>query len=345
MNGLLLGTNILKMSIISIVMLSFVLPVRADVIFFSCIEKDAFKNNFTTFERNDCFNAEGPIFIDMKKPLLLIKNNQINNMKFADTSQLCVNTPYIDLVIEVKKEFYNNLKEFSVANIKNKVAVFFDGDLINAASIYGTLEEGFTVASCLTYEKAAILMLNNGFNPNYEKTCIANQIDTTDLERKYDFKDDFSGRKDHHPSLLEYSEFWCLKDNTQVYKSPNGEIIATIRAMKIIEQYFNLKTKTFERDKDWIRIVYEEKLGWIKKDRAIPFFALLDTNLFLQKFFIFNEYRYQRQEKYKSAFPNYMIERLNSIRKSYIKEALSRFKNAKEFQKWYLDTFGRKCYF
>jgi hypothetical protein len=65
----------------------------------------------------------------------------------------------------------------------------------------------------------------------------------------------------------------------------------------------------------------------------------------LGTFFINNENEWQliheKKEYYWNNFTTAKREKIKSIRKLYIKEALSRFINENEFKKWYLNNFNK----
>jgi hypothetical protein len=297
-------------------------------------------NNVKVFEYDICYKGKSSVLVDMKnEPLLVIPDNQIANISLSYNS--CIDTSDVELKIDIREGFRDLLKRFTSEFVNKQAALFINGDLVSASRFFMPLEIGIRFG-CLSYEKAVAIIINSGFTPNYEETCVGGKTKMIDLTGKYKFKENYTQRKNFYSSSLNNSEFWYLKEETLIYDKPDGNIIARMPAKKIVEQHYNPESKEFEKKGDWLKIIYQGETDWIKLDNAIPLFSTLDTNLFLQQFFIYNEYRYEGSIVDKHMYSSYLINRLISIRKLYIAEALQRFKDEKEFKRWYIDTFGKE---
>ncbi|MEW6110415.1 MAG: hypothetical protein AB1632_14805 [Nitrospirota bacterium] len=335
--------KIFKRSILSslltiVLILFFEIGLTNGEITYRSVEPD---NNAKAFEINDFleFGHKSFIFVDMeKKPLLIIPDDQITNMSLS--YKTCVDISGVAVRIDINDVFSKKFDGFTANLFEKKIAIFINGDFIGAPTIREPLEESFAFGP-VSYEKAAAIIINSGFTPNYEETCVGGKTKIIDITKKYKFKENYAHKQNNYPSILNNSEFWYLKEETPIYDGPGGNIIMRMPAKKIVEQYYNPESKEFEKKGDWLKIIYQGEARWIKAVNIIPFFSILNTNLFLQKFFVYNEYRYEGSIEDKHMYSNYLIQRVRSIRKLYIEEARSRFKDENEFKRWYFDTFQK----
>ena len=333
--------NPLGVLLLAILFLSLEIGISNGKMIFRKSEIDnSMSENKKKFEYDTCYKDKRYALVDVQKePLLLIPNEQVANMRLS--YKTCVDLPHAVLEVNVREGFRNRLKVYTTKLVKQSVALFIDDEFISALTISAPLEKGFAFG-CLSYEKAASIIMNSGYTPNYEDTCVGGKTKIADLTTKYKFKEKFIGKRDYYPSVLNNSEFWYLQEEAPLHDRADGNVVARIPAKRIVEQYFNPQSYEFKSNGDWVKIIYHGELGWIKRSHAIPLFSLLDTNLFLQKFFIFNEYRYESSIEDKHMYSDYLLNRINTLRKLYFKEAHARFKDNNEFQKWYVDTFGKE---
>ena len=331
LNGLLLITLILFFEIG---------PAYGEIVFRKSEADKSSVNVKKAYDYDTCYKGKSTTFVDMqKKPLLIIPDNQLANISLS--YKTCIDTSNVILRIDLKKDFRRKSVKFATKYIGQSVALFINGDLVSAVTISTPFESGFSFG-CLSYEKAVAIVINSGFTPNYEETCVGGKTKMVNLIKKYKFKEDYTRKENGYPSTLKNSEFWYLKEETPMYDNPNGNINVSIPAKEIIEQYYDSKSEEFERKGNWLKVIYHGETGWIKRNHLIiTFFSLLDSNLFLQKFFPFSEYRYDEFIGNKNVYSDYLIKRAATVRKLYIEEALQRFKNKNEFKRWYFDTFNK----
>lgn len=296
-------------------------------------------NGLTAFEIDDFFGHRSSILIDMKKkPLFIIPDDQIVRMSMSYNT--CIDISSVAVRIDVNEIFSKRFEGFAAHLQGQQMAFFIAGDFVGAPTMMVPLEKSFAFGP-LTYEKAAAIIMNSGYRPNYEETCVGGKTKMIYLTKKYAFKKDYEHKRKFYPSILNNSEFWYLKEDTPIFDSPNGKIIAHMPAKEVIEQFYNTDSDEFERKGNWLKVIYRGETRWITDASVIPFFSVLDTNLFLQKFFVYGEYRYEGAIEDKRMYSDYLLKRIGSIRKVYIKEALSRFKDEKEFRRWYSDSFRK----
>lgn len=328
------------LSLIGLILLLEIRLANGEISFRSVEPDTSSANNEKSFEYDICYKGKTSVFVDMQKePLLIIPDNQIVNMRLY--YKTCIDISDVALTIDLKENFWDRFKRLAAKLFNQRAAIFINGEIVSAPRFSMPLERGFSFG-CLSYEKAVVVIINSEFTPNYEETCVGGKTKMIDLTGKYKFKENYAQKKNYYPSSLNNSEFWYLKEETSIYDNPGGNIIVRVPAKKIVEQYYSPESKEFEKKGDWLKIIYQGEAGWIKLNNAIPLFSILDTNLFLQKFFIYNEYRYEGSIEDKHMYSSYLINRLISLRKLYIKEAINRFKNDNEFKRWYFDTFGKE---
>lgn len=324
-------SNIIRHILLNILFANMFIPIASsDEIMFRIVDENR-SSNFTTYQNISCFNDKNNVFINLPQKPFIINKEQILQMRI--NRRICIDDPYVNLVVKIKNSISDMLKDYSKKIEGTQIAIFFNNDLIGTFHVYSRIDDGFSINSCLPLDKAVAIMMNFSFTPNFQEICIGGKLEPISLESKYKFKK-------QNKSKLTDSEFWVLTQDTKMYKSPNGDFITMVNNNKVVEQFYNENLGRFESNDDWLRIIYNGEIGWIKKIYAIPFFTIFDNDIFFQKLFVFNEHRYLKQQKHKSSFSNYIVGRLVNIRGFYIKEALSRFHNVKDFERWYFETFA-----
>ncbi len=261
-------------------------------------------------------------------PLLFIPKNKIENIEITHELCLSVYQPF-GILIKLDKTYLPKLKQFSRKYYKKQVAVFIDNEIVSLPIISFISNEPEFKLTCFTLEKAVMISINLGFKPRYNEICVNKKKEIRDLISHYKFKD----KKSYKPVD---SFLWIITKNTTLLDNlQNKKPIMTIPANKIVEQYFNEITKDFEKKGNYIKVIYQNKIGWIKRTSVISFFSTLDHNIFLQKFF-------ENNELYSNSklMSQIAIAKIKAIREFYIKEAKARFISDAEFKRWYLDTFG-----
>jgi hypothetical protein len=282
-------------------------------------------------EFTDCGGHKGKIFIKKNElPAIIIPFDAIKDAKIIHYFCEEFYQPFY-LDISVTPEYAQRLKKLYAGNVGKTFAEFLDNEMVSPLTIVeptGRFDIGF---GCLTFEKALMISINLGFQPDYNKICINKKEKIKDLSSSYKFKtkrDYMSPKK---------SPFWILSNETVLLNNViDKKPMLRIPAQKVVEQYYDEKEKNFVRKDGYIKVMYQDKVGWIDSKTAIPFLSTLDNNVFLEKFFENHEQFYHSELISPQA-----VEKRKAIRNLYVEDAKNRFLNEEEFKRWYFDTFGR----
>jgi hypothetical protein len=287
-----------------------------------------------TIEFTDCGGYKDKYFIKKDEtPVFIMPTDAVKDLKIAHYFCEDFYQPfYID--ITVTPEYAQRLKKLYADNVRKSFVEYLDDEMVSTLTIVeptGRFDIGF---GCLTLEKAVAISINLGFPPDYNKICVNNKERIKDLSSSYKLK-----AKRDQASIIK-SPLWILSKETSLFNNLiDKKPMLNIPSQKVVEQYYDERARDFERKDDYIKIRYQNKVGWIDSKSAVSFLSTLNNNIFLQKIFENHEQFYHSELIAPQA-----INKRRTIRNLYVREAKSRFASEKEFTRWYRNTFGKEFY-
>jgi hypothetical protein len=283
----------------------------------------------------DCGGYKETVLIKDDEPVaLFIPIDEIEKAKIIHV--VCETKFYqpFDMEISVSKQYALQLKQFYANNVGKEYAEYINNELISVVSVIEPAASFDIRLGCFTLEQVVQLSINLGFQPKYETICVNKKAKLKDLSSSYKFK----AKRDYVP--LKNSPLWILTEEKELLNNLNDKKrILIIPSQKAVEQYYDEREKNFVRKDGFIKVMYQDKTGWIDSKSAIPFLSTLDNNVFLEKFFENHEQFYHSELIAPQA-----INKRKTIRNLYVSEAKSRFASEKEFTRWYRNTFGKEFY-
>lgn len=356
--GMISKLTISIFAILNVICLTSTTLLSAEFCPFEIREVVKSKNEHITLKQFPYIDEDGKTeLIELKDiPEIKIPSQFVNAVSFNVLS--LQNNEYVKnsdnpMTISFDKSFLTKIKKFIEINSGKEVAVLVCNKIIGLPTVTELWNDrehdnaGLGLAFNSSLDKKIALIANLGISPNYGDIYVKyGPPDYKNVTKNYKFKSPFDKTLDVYPTTLTESEFWVTKEEIPIsYDDTQHRIMLPKRFY--VEQLFSSNTFKWEFDNESIKIEnpYGTGEAWIKRNSIVPFFSTLSTDLFLGTFFINNENEWQliheKKEYYWNNFTTAKREKIKSIRKLYIKEALSRFINENEFKKWYLNNFNK----
>lgn len=304
--------------------------VCADTVVFREDESDKSAKNEKVCYINDYFEMQCAWINKEEEPLITIPQDMVERVGIRGSICESFYLPFdLEIVFEedVSKVFSNIVRNHE----KKQIALFIDDELVALPYVLPFSWGGNSfVVSSFRFEKAASIILNMGLSPDYDNICIHNKKEMSELEKKYNFRE----KDDYVPSAD--SEFWITMKELEMYDNLDDKnVIKRIPKNKLMQQMYNYEKEDFERKGNYLEVIYENAVGWIRRDKVKTFFSTLSNDVFIQKYFENNEIYFSRRD-----YPSESLKRMIKVRNYYMNEAKARFVSVEQFMKWYQDTFN-----
>lgn len=284
-------------------------------------------------------------------PPNLVKDVEFSVIEFAKNEYLkTVDNP---LQLMFDSSIRNDLTNVIEKNIEKQVAIFVCNKVIEIPivrdlpeGLKGKGSAGIALPHDTTIDHQIALIMNLGITPKYKDIYVkTGKPEYKKVVKHYKIRPPFNETKGIYPAILNESEYWVTREEVEVFSENHQSKKLPKRFM--VKQFFSPYLSKWRQEKEMIMIEnpYGGGAAWINKNKILPFFSILNTDIFLGTFFINNELKWQLINDEKNYYMyNYTYAKwkeIESIRKLYIKEARERFINEEEFKKWYLDNFDK----